>query len=230
MHQLSEKHIFQRFDGELSHLHDLVLEMGGIVHQQLKDALEAFKTQNLAMAQQVMSRDPQVDSLEVQADAAIINVIARHSPLGSDLRTVITVSKSVSDLEKIGDEAARIAHLQTQISREDHGTLNRVLVAEIDRIGEMALSNYLSAVELFEAWDETKALRVIEGHRQMDGEFQSELQRLMSSIKANTIDIGLAVSLALVAKALERITHHAQNLAEYAMFEREGVDLRLNQH
>jgi phosphate transport system protein len=105
-----------------------------------------------------------------------------------------------------------------------------VLVAEIDRIGEMALSNYLSAVELFEAWDETKALRVIEGHRQMDGEFQSELQRLMSSIKANTIDIGLAVSLALVAKALERITHHAQNLAEYAMFEREGVDLRLNQH
>ena len=229
MHAFVEGHTFKRFDGELSHLQGLVLEMGDLVHRQIEDALTAFKTQNLELAQTVMGRDIHIDHLEVEADAEIINIIARHCPVGSDLRVVIAVSKSVSDLEKIGDEAVRIASLLMQLNGSLGGTLNPDLIADIDRIGGMALANYSSALELFEEWDEAKALRVIEGHRQMDGEFQSELQRLMTCIMEESIDIGLAVNLVLVAKSLDRITHHALNLAEYAMFEIEGIDLRRTQ-
>lgn len=229
MHGLTEGHTFKRFDGELSHLHYIVLEMGDLVHQQLSDALEAFKQQNLELAGKVMGYDHDVDRMEVSADAEIINILARYCPVGSDLRVVITVSKSVSDLEKIGDEAVRIASLLTQINHEGHGTLTADLISEIDRIGNMALSHFRAAVELFDQWDETKAHRVIEGHRQMDGEFQRELQRLMTYILEETINISLAVNLVLVAKSLDRITHHALNLAEYALFEVKGVDVRLAQ-
>ncbi len=229
MHAFIEGHTFKRFDGELSHLHVLVLEMGRFVNTQLTDALLAFKNRNLELAQEVIDRDIHIDNLEVDADAEILKVIARHCPVGSDLRVVIAVSKCVSDLEKIGDEAVRIASLMAQMTVGSAGHLTPELIVDIDHIGNMALSNYQSAIELFDVWDEAKAHRVIDGHRQMDGEFQSELQRLMTYLMEETIEMGLAVNLVLVAKSLDRITHHALNLSEYAMFEIKGIDVRLAQ-
>lgn len=142
---------------------------------------------------------------------------------------IITVSKSISDLEKIGDEAVRIAGILLEIKGAGQGEMSKEFALELKDVGQLALANLRSALALFEVWNEEQALKVIEGHRQMDGQFQRELQRAMTCIMENKMDLALAVSFVLVAKSLDRITHHALNLAEYALFEMKGVDLRVIQ-
>jgi phosphate transport system protein len=222
-------HTFKRYDGELSNLHLMVSEMGGVVLEQLVVALDAFSRQDAVAARKVMDNDIYVDRLEVVGDAEIIRVISRNSPMASDLRLIITVSKSISDLEKIGDEAVRIAGILLDIKNAGQGAMSGDLAVELKEVGQLALANLRTALELFEVWNEEQALSVIEGHRQMDGQFQRELQRAMTCIMENKMELGLAVSFVLVAKSLDRITHHALNLAEYALFEMKGIDLRVIQ-
>ena len=222
-------HTFRRYDGELSNLHVMVSDMGVVVVDQLASALDAFSRQDVNVARKVMDNDILVDRMEVAGDAEIIHVISRNCPLASDLRVVITVSKSISDLEKIGDEAVRIAAILLEIDSAGQGSMNRELAQELREVGQLALENLRSALALFENWNEDQALRVIEGHRQMDGQFQKELNRAMACIMENRLERSLAVSFVLVAKSLDRITHHALNLAEYAIFEFKGVDLRVAQ-
>ena len=107
--------------------------------------------------------------------------------------------------------------------------MSKELALELRDFGQLALANLRSALALFEVWNEEQALRVIEGHRQMDGHFQQQLRRDRTCTMENKMDLALAVSLVLVAKSLDRITHHALNLSEYALFEMKGVDLRVIQ-
>ena len=227
--EIVKGHTFKRYDGELSNLHLMVSEMGCVVLDQLVAALDAFYEQDTEAARQVMNNDIYVDRLEVEGDAEIIRVISRNSPMASDLRSIITVSKSISDLEKIGDEAVRIAGILLEIKSLRQGRINDDLVLELNEVGKLALANLRSALALFEDWNEEQALSVIEGNRQMDSQFQRGLQRAMTCIKENKMDLALAVSFVLVAKSLDRITHHALNLTEYALFEMKGVDLRVIQ-
>lgn len=226
---LVKEHTFKRYDGELSNLHLMVTEMGGVVFDQLVAALDAFFRQDARAARKVLDNDIQVDRLEVEGDAEIIRVISRNSPMASDLRLIITVSKSISDLEKIGDEAVRIAGILLEINDQERGGISHEWALELKDVGELALANLKSALELFDVWSEEQALMVIEGHRQMDSQFQRELQRAMTCIMENKMDLALAVSFVLVAKSLDRITHHALNLAEYALFEMKGIDVRVIQ-
>lgn len=222
----TEGHTYRRYDGELNHLHFLVLEMGGLVLSQVRDALAAFRTRDVLLAQRVVTKDGAVDRLEVEADDEIAKLIARHSPVGNDLRMVIAVSKSVSDLERIGDEAVRIAGLVIQLFGHESGDPNGQLVRDVDRIGGLALSSLQCAVEVFDVWDERKALSVIEKHRELDLEFQSELRRLLTYVMEDARLIGFAINVVLAIKSLERIGHHAQNLAEYVVFQVMGKDIR----
>ena len=224
-----KEHTFKRYDGELSNLHLMVTQMGGVVFDQLVAALDAFFRQDARAARKVLDNDILVDRLEVEGDAEIIRVISRNSPMASDLRLIITVSKSISDLEKIGDEAVRIAGILLEINDQKQGGISHEWALELKEVGELALANLKSALELFDVWSEEQALMVIEGHRQMDSQFQRELQRAMTCIMENKMDLALAVSFVLVAKSLDRITHHALNLAEYALFETKGIDVRVIQ-
>ena len=224
-----KEHTFKRYDGELSNLHLMVTEMGGVVFDQLVAALDAFFRQDARAARKVLDNDILVDRLEVEGDAEIIRVISRNSPMASDLRLIITVSKSISDLEKIGDEAVRIAGILLEINDQEQGGISHEWALELKEVGELALANLKSALELFDVWSEEQALMVIEGHRQMDSQFQRELHRAMTCIMENKMDLALAVSFVLVAKSLDRITHHALNLAEYALFETKGIDVRVIQ-
>ncbi|MFM8332154.1 MAG: phosphate signaling complex protein PhoU [Candidatus Methylumidiphilus sp.] len=224
-----EGHIFKRYDGELNHLHYLTLEMGGLVLNQVRDAMEAFKTRNVQLAQKVVAMDSEVDRLEVDADGEIIKLIAKRCPVSSDLRLVIAVSKSVSDLERIGDEAVRIAGLVIELFGEEGSEPNPKMLRDTNRMGEMAITSLRQAVELFDVWDEDKAHAVIANHHEMDEEFQADLRRLLTYVLEDTRNIGYAISVVLVIKALERIGHHAQNLAEYVVFQVRGDDIRYQQ-
>ena len=226
---MTEGHIFKRYDGELNHLHYLILEMGGLVIAQVRDALAAFKTRDTALARKVVALDSEVDRLEVSADDEIVKLLAMRCPVSSDLRMVIAVSKSVSDLERIGDDAVRIAGLVIQLFGHESSDPNSQMLRDVNRMGEMAVTSLRNAVEVFDVWDEAKALQVIECHREMDEEFQADLRRLLTYVLEDTRNIGFAISVVLVIKALERIGHHAQNLAEYVIFQVQGEDIRHKQ-
>ena len=226
---MTEGHIFKRYDGELSHLHYLVLEMGGLVVNQVHDALVAFKTRDTVLAQKVVDRDGEVDRLEVDADDEIVQLLAKRCPVSADLRLVIAVSKSVSDLERIGDEAVRIAGLVMQLFGHEGSDPNSQMLRDVNRMGDMALTSLQHAIEVFDVWDEAKAFRVIANHREMDEEFQSDLRHLLTYVMEDSRNIGYAIGVVLVIKALERIGHHAQNLAEYVIFQVQGEDIRHQQ-
>ena len=229
MQSVTEGHILKRYDGELAHLHYLVLEMGGLVVQQLRDALLSFSKRDCSLAERVINRESSVDSLEMGADEETIKLIARRSPVGSDLRVVMAVSKTISDLESIGDEAARIADLVLEHFGDNtsgHNNNFKRLAHDINRVGELALTGVQHAVELFDIWNEEKALAVIAIQAEMDGEFHSELRRVMTYVMEDSRNIGFAVGAVLLSKSLDRITHIARNIAQHAIFEIKGVDVR----
>jgi phosphate transport system protein len=226
MEGLNDGHTIRRYDGELDYLRYIILEMGGLVVNQVGDAMAAFKNRDLGLAQYVVSQDGEVDHLEVKADEEIAKIIATRSPVSSDLRMVMAVSKSVSDLERIGDEAVRIADLVIQLFGTEGSDPNRQMLRDVIRIGDMAVSGLRSSVEIFDVWDEEKAFKVIDNHRRMEEEFQADLRRLMTYVLEDYRNIGSAISVVLVIKALERIGHHAQNLAEYVVFQVYGEDIR----
>jgi phosphate transport system protein len=224
---LTQGHTVRRYDSELAGLHGQLRAMGELVVKQLQEALALGSALDMTRARQLIAHDSEVDRLEVAADESIFELIARRCPVGADLRVVITVSKSVSDLEKIGDEAVRIVSLilEELANTEGHQFWDKVQPG-LDHIGSMALAGLIDAVGLFEVWDESKALRVIEGYREIDSEFKSELRSVMTGITRDGLPISSAVNFILMAKSFERIAHHAQNLAEYAIFEMKGIDMR----
>ncbi len=226
MSEKPETHTVKRYDGELNHLHYLVLEMGALVLRQIGDALAAFKSRDMVLARQVVAQDREVDLMEVRADDEIVKLIARRSPVGSDLRMVMAVSKSISDLERIGDEAVRIASLAIQIFGPEGSDPSLQLLRDVDKMGKLALTCLREALEVFEVWDEAKALHVIANYKEMDEEFQADLRHLLTYIIQDSRNIGYAISVVLVIKALERIGHHAHNVAEYVIFQVRGEDIR----
>ena len=119
MSQPLEGHTIHRYDGELNHLHTLVLEMGGLALDQVNAVLRTISEKNLALAHLALKREPEIDHLELKIDNEITTIIARRSPVASDLRVTMSFSKAVTDLERIGDEAARMADIILKIYEND---------------------------------------------------------------------------------------------------------------
>jgi phosphate transport system protein len=222
-----EGHIVRRYDGELSHLHYLVLEMGALVLAQVKDARDALCDRDLTLAQRVISREKDVDACELRADSEIVQLIALRTPVGSDLRLVFAVSKSITDLERVGDEAARIANLGLQLFGSEGGAdPNPVLLHDIASMGALAVGQLNNALRVVDRWDQALAEELLAAHEELDFEFQAAFRRLVTFIMQDPRNIGFAVNIVLIIKAFERIGEHAQNLAEYVLYQIAGRDVR----
>ena len=222
----TEGHTVKRFDAELNRLQLRVLEIGGLALSQIKDALHALKHKDLALARNIAPRENRIDLLEVETDADIIGLIARRCPVGGDLRLVMAVSKSVTDLERVGDEAIRLANIVLQIYGNGGGEPNERLLRDAYVMGSLAVNALEKALHAFDNLDEAAALDIIAAHRQLEEEFEAGLRRLMTYVMEDVRNIGFAVSMVLAIKGLERIGAHAQNLAEYVIYQVEGKDVR----
>lgn len=219
----SEIHIVQRYDRELEQLRALVLEMGERVIEQVRSALKAFGDADEALAQNVVKRDREIDELETTADDMISSVLARRSPVANDLRFVMSSSKSVAELERIGDEAAKIASLVAlTVDTEAASEAHRQRMHDVRRMGEMATGALQHAMAIFDVWDESKARQVIANHQDMENAFEAILSRLMTRGLDDARAVSLAMSLVLAIKALEHIGHHTRNLAEYVSLQAKG--------
>ena len=223
-----EGHTVQRFDGELNNLHMMILEMGGLVLDQVRQSIRAVTEKNIEAARLVLQREPQVDALEVKVDEENIIVMAKRCPVAKDLRITTTISKAVTDLERIGDEAARIANQVIQIYNSDSNDPSTHLLRDIRTMGKLSLCMLENALEIFDTFDINNARELAGSSVELDEEFQSSLRRIATFVLEDARNVGHTINVTLIIKALERIGEHARNLAEYVIYLVKGEDVRHN--
>ncbi len=218
------EHTLKQFDAELEKIRSQVLQMGGLVEEQITKALEALTTGNSALARQVMENDHQVNALEVSIDEECSTMIARRQPAAKDLRMVMTVVKTITDLERIGDEAAKIARMARAIHESDRPTVPRV--SEIEHVTEIAIGMLRNSLDAFARLDLTVAAQVARRDEQVDKAFVSILRHLITFMMEDPRTISHAIEILFIAKAIERIGDHAKNMSEYVVYLVKGKDVR----
>jgi len=221
---IGEHHSSKQYDHELETIRSKVLLMGGIVETQFSDAMTCFRIDNAEHADRVVAEDDVVNQLEVQLDDACSHLIVRRQPTANDLRTVMATIKVITDLERIGDEAAKIARTAKSLHARGAAGLNHY---EMVRTIATATSDMLhDALDAFARLDGKQAVQLIAQDAVVDHEFRSILRNLITFMMEDPRTISSALDTLWVAKAIERIGDHAKNIAEYVIYVVEGKDIR----
>ncbi|MFZ1325405.1 MAG: phosphate signaling complex protein PhoU [Candidatus Contendobacter sp.] len=221
-----DAHTVKQFDVQLANLRSLVLEMGGLVEEQIKHAIQALDDEDLAAAREVIARDQVINGLQVKADEDCVSIIALRQPLGSDLRLIMSLSRIVTDLERIGDEAEKIARMTIKTYDGDLSPPSAKLLRDVKPMAKLAVDMLHNALDSLARLDVEEAVAVAQGDDELDQEFQSALRRLITYMMEDTRTIGQAISVIFIIKALERIGDHSKNIAEYLIYLVRGKDVR----
>jgi len=221
-----EGHTFQRFDGELNHIHITLLEMGGLVANQACEALESFRQRDLVKAKKVRETELEVDALEIKIDNQITTVLARRGPVARDLRGLMVFSKAVTDLERIGGEAVRIANISKTLYDKDNKLPSSDLLHDVNIMGNIICSRLMEALKVFDELDFGRAEGLLHNRQDLDEEFELGLRRLTTYVMEDSRNIGHVINVVIVLKSLERIGYHALNLLEYIVYLVSGEDVR----
>jgi phosphate transport system protein len=225
---MSDKHLSTQFDSELSAISTRVLEMGGLVESQVNQAILALSEFSQEVASQVLRGEVRVNQLEIEIDRDLQTIIARRQPTARDLRLLIAISKTVGNLERVGDEAARIAHTVQRLI--DVGVISRMRMPINDLSFEASLATALlhRALDAFARLDTQQALQVLKQDHEIDQEFEGLMRKLITYMMEDPRTISASIDLVFVAKAIERIGDHAKNLAEQIIYIVKGKDVRHN--
>jgi phosphate transport system protein len=218
------EHSSKQYDQELEAIRSKVLLMGGMVESQFDEALECFRASNNEKADAVMARDHEVNSLEVQLDDACSHLIVRRQPAANDLRTVMATIKAITDLERIGDEATKIARTSKSLHARGAPGFNHYDIIRSIAKGTCELLH--NALDAFARLDGKQALQIIAADEVIDSEFRTVLRTLITFMMEDPRTISPALDTLWVAKAIERIGDHAKNIAEYVIYVVEGRDIR----
>ena len=218
------EHTLKQFDTELEEIRSRVLQMGGLVEEQITHAIEALTGGHVALARQVMENDHRVNALEVAIDEECSTVIARRQPAAKDLRMIMTVVKTITDLERIGDEAAKIARMTVSLYSSDRPVVPRT--TEIQHVAEIALGMLRNALDAFARLDLSVAAKVVRQDEQVDSEFKAILRQLITFMMEDPRTISHALDILFIAKSIERIGDHSKNMSEYVVYLVKGKDVR----
>ncbi|MGE5641347.1 MAG: phosphate signaling complex protein PhoU [Clostridia bacterium] len=217
------EHSYKQFDAELESIRSRVLEMGGLVESQIRRALEALAHGNTALSEGVIADDHRVNAMEVTLDEDCSQVIVRRQPAANDLRLILAITKTVTDLERIGDEAQKIARMAKSIHERERGSPR---VVDVRHAAEIALSMLHRALDAFARLDVAAAETIIQDDAAIDSEFRSILRQLITYMMEDPRTISTALEIVWAAKAIERIGDHAKNMAEYVIYIVKGTDVR----
>lgn len=217
------QHISQKFEKQLEDIRSQLLAMGGLVEQQVNDAMKALLTGDAELARKVMSGDDEVNRYDIKADEDCFNIIAMRQPTASDLRLVTVVSKAISDLERIGDEAVRIARMALNLAEKDRPKKN---YRELKALGSHVEEMLHNALDAFVRQDVKLALEVAREDHSVDEEYEGLLRQLMTYMMEDPRKISRSIDMMWSARALERIGDHSRNIAEYTIYMVEGKDVR----
>ncbi|WP_300495265.1 phosphate signaling complex protein PhoU [uncultured Methylophaga sp.] len=217
------QHISQQFEKELQDIRSRVLAMGGMVEKQVSDAMEALVTGDADLARQVISGDEDVNKLDVSIDEECIQIIALRQPTASDLRLVTGILKTITDLERIGDEAARIARMALNLAEKDRPKKN---YRELHALGQHVSGMLHNTLDAFARFDVDAALQVAHEDRQVDAEYESIMRQLMTYMMEDPRTISRVIDMMWSARSLERIGDHSRNVSEHIIYLVEGKDVR----
>ena len=221
---MQSEHTSKQYDAELESVRAKVLQMGGLVEQQIAQALEALVNANPKLADEVISNDHRVNALEVSVDEDCSHIIARRQPAAGDLRMIMMVVKTITDLERIGDEATKIARVAQKIYESDRMYSPRF--TEIKNMTAMTREMLRTSLDAFARLDVTKTVEVARQDEQVDEQFRAVMRQLITFMLEDPRTISMSLEVLFVAKAIERIGDHAKNIAEYVVYMVKGKDVR----
>jgi phosphate transport system protein len=221
---MANEHISKKFDAELEAVRSRVLQMGGLVEQQISRAMEVLSHGNVELADQVIADDHRVNALEVGIDDDCTHIIARRQPTASDLRMVMAVIKTITDLERIGDEAQKIARMAKQIHQSDFRGNARI--TDVRYACNLALDMLRTSLDAFARLDVSAAAKVVKQDAEVDERFRAILRQLVTYMMEDPRTISASIDTLFIAKAIERIGDHAKNMSEYVVYLVKGKDVR----
>ena len=216
-------HISRQYNTELEEIRSLVLQMGGLVEQQIEQAMIALVKGDVALGEAVIMDDTKVNKLEVTIDEECNQIIARRQPAASDLRLVVAVIKTITDLERIGDEAEKIARMAVRLAGEERPKNN---YAEIQAMGQHVRQMVHDALDAFARVDVEAALRVAREDRKVDQKYEGVMRQLITYMMEDPRTISRVINVIWAARALERIGDHSRNICEYIIYFVKGRDVR----
>jgi len=223
---MSDKHLSTQFDADLAGISNRVLEMGGMVESQVAQAVYALANFSGETATFVLAQEERVNQMEVEIDRDLSAIIARRQPTARDLRLLIAVSKTIANLERVGDEAARIARTVQRLINTGVSSRLRLPVADLGFECDLAVAQLRKALDAFARLDTAMALTVLKADDQIDREFDGLLRKLITYMMEDPRMISSSIDLVFVAKAIERVGDHAKNIAEAVIYVVKGTDVR----
>ena len=221
---MQTEHTFKQYDAELEAVRAKVLEMGGLVELQIVQALEALVKLDTNLAKEVMVNDKRVNTLEIEIDEDCSHIIARRQPAAGDLRMVMMMVKTITDLERIGDEATKIARTAQKIYDEDR--MYKPRFNEIKSMVALVRDMLRTALDGFARLDVSKTVEVAKQDELVDEQFRAAMRQLITFMLEDPRTISMSLEVLFVAKAIERIGDHAKNIAEYVVYMVKGIDVR----
>lgn len=219
-----DQHISRQFNADLEHLRTQLLEMGGLVEDQIVNAIKAIETVDGELAEQVMKREEEVDKREVSLDQECAAILARRQPAASDLRLVLMVTKATRDLERMGDEANAIAKMAIALNKEG-GDAGRGYV-ELRHLASNVVELVNIALDSFARYDLQSAIRVVRDDRHIDTEYKSAIREMITYMMEDPRCITRVMNIMWALRSLERIGDHARNIAEHVIYLVHGTDVR----
>jgi phosphate transport system protein len=222
---MSDKHLSSQFDSELAHLSSRLLALGGLVEAQLRQALAALTSQSDEIAEAVLAGELRVNAMEVEIDGELSRVIARRQPAAVDLRLLLSIARATTNLERAGDEAARIARMVRSIVATG-AAQHSLPLADLRLACDLAAGLIAKSLDAFARLDTTAALAILREDDAVDREFAGFVRKLVTYMMEDPRMISESLNLLFIAKAIERIGDHAKNIAECVIYVVKGADVR----
>jgi phosphate transport system protein len=221
---MPEKHLSTQFDSELNTVSSRVMELGGLVESQIRHAIHALSQFSAETANQVIETEVRVNALEVDIDRDLSSIIARRQPTARDLRLLIAISKTTANLERVGDEAEKIARMVKSII--ESGSSRALPASELNVAAELASALLRKALDAFARLDTAAAVSILKEDDLIDQEFDGFVRKLITYMMEDPRTISPSLDLLFVAKAIERVGDHAKNIAEFIIYIVKGADVR----
>lgn len=216
-------HISKKFDSELEDVRNLVLTMGGLVETQVSNGLQAIMESDSFLAERVSEEDYKINAMEVEIDEKCVGILARRQPAAGDLRLIVAIIKTITDLERIGDQAEKLGRFELELI--DEGTTS-TRYAELEHLGSLVHKMLSSALDAFARMDVEAAMDTIKKDKKVNKEFEALMRQLITLMMEDPRTIRNALRVSWCARALERIGDHSRNICEYVVFLVHGKDVR----
>ena len=221
---MTEKHLSSQFDSELNGVSSRVMEMGGLAESQIRLAIHALLHFDVETAERVIATEHSLNAMEVEIDRELSSIIARRQPTARDLRLLIAISKATANLERVGDEANRIARMVKSII--ESGSARQLPATELRIAADLASGLLRKALDSFARLDTAAAVSILKEDDMIDREFDGFVRKLVTYMMEDPRTISPSLDLLFVAKAIERIGDHAKNIAEFIIYIVKGADVR----